>query len=227
MTVPDSLLNDIADLGPNWHGAGTLSDDVLRGIVRLAPVPLTNSAETGTGRSTLLLSHLSSWHTVFTRDDIGDGDSLAKVRTSSLFNAGNVRFIVGPTQQTVPAHSFEAFLDLVLIDGPHAFPFPELEYYHFYPQIRPGGLLILDDIQIPSIGFVFRFLSRDDMWTLDEVIGTTAFFRRTNAPTFDTLGDGWSLQGYNETILKKPRLSWLPALVRRPLRWLWHQLQRD
>jgi hypothetical protein len=31
-----------------------------------------------------------------------------------------------------------------------------------------------------------------------EVIDTTAFFQRTNEDTFDPLGDGWWLQGYNK-----------------------------
>ncbi len=42
--------------------------------------------------------------------------------------------------------------DCVLIDGPHGYPFPDMEYYYFYPLIKPGGILIIDDIHIPSNG---------------------------------------------------------------------------
>jgi hypothetical protein len=40
----------------------------------------------------------------------------------------------------------------VLLDGPHGYPFPDMEYYFFYPHIKPRGHLVIDDIQIPSIG---------------------------------------------------------------------------
>jgi len=227
MTVPDRLLEEIAALGVHWHGAGTVSDSVLQGIPRLVRGPVRNSVETGTGRSTLLLSHLSEHHLVFTRDDAGDGDSLERVRTSPLLQAPAVEFILGPTQLTIPRKQFEGSLDLVLIDGPHAFPFPDLEYYYLYPHIRPGGLLIVDDIQIPSIRFMYRFLAKDDMWDLAAVIGTTAFFRRTEAPPFDPLGDGWWLQGYNKAVFRKGHLMWLPTAIRTPLRNVWRAFRPE
>ena len=35
----------------------------------------------------------------------------------------------------------------VLIDGPHGYPFPEIEYFYFYPRLKPGALLVVDDIR--------------------------------------------------------------------------------
>src|SRR5262249_42290363 len=52
-------------------------------------------------------------------------------------------------------------------------------------------------IHIPTVHNLFRFLRRDAMFDLNEVIGTTAFFTRTSAPAFDPLGDGWWQQKYN------------------------------
>jgi hypothetical protein len=88
-------------------------------------------------------------------------------------------------------------LQLVLIDGPHGYPFPELEYFYLYPQISEGGLLILDDINIPTIFNLFTFIREDRMFELLEVVETTAFFRRTREDLFDPFGDGWWLQEYN------------------------------
>lgn len=227
MAIPGDLLEDIAVLGEHWHGAGSVSDGVLQGITRLVNGPVRNSVETGTGRSTLLFSHLSDHHLVFTKDDEGDGDSLEHVRTSALLRTNTVDFVLGPTQLTIPGYEFERPLDLALIDGPHAFPFPVLEYYYLYPHIRQGGLLIVDDIQIPSIRFMYKFLQQDEMWGLAEVIGTTAFFRRTASPQFDPLGDGWWLQGYNQRIFGKGHLTWLPAQVRKPLRDMWRAFRPE
>jgi hypothetical protein len=95
------------------------------------------------------------------------------------------------------SHTFTEPLQLVFIDGPHGFPFPDMEYWKLYPHIEPGGLLVLDDIHIPTIRHLFNFLREDAMWTLIETVGKTAFFERTNAPTFSPVEDGWWLQNYN------------------------------
>ncbi len=69
--------------------------------------------------------------------------------------------------------------------------------YYLYPQLEPGALLIVDDIHIPTITNLCDFLKADAMFSLQEVVETTAFFRRTAAETFSPTGDGWWIQGYN------------------------------
>lgn len=189
------LLDRISGLPGDWHGAGTLGGRVLRRIAFHAGDGIRNSAETGAGKSTLLLSHLSGRHTVFALDC---GGSLSAVCASPLFKGENVHLVEGPTQKTLPQHVFTDKLQLVLIDGPHGYPFPELEYWHFYPHIEQGGLLIIDDVHIPTIHNLFTFLRDDEMFELLEVVGTTAIFRRTAAPLFDPCGDAWWKQGYNK-----------------------------
>ena len=192
-----------------WHGSGSVPSAVLDALERHAS-GVQRSMETGTGRTTLLLSHLSAHHTVFTKDDTGDGDSLQAVRTSPLLNRTNVHFVVGPTQRTVLAHHFDARLELAFLDGPHAYPFPELEYWAVYPHISTGGVLAIDDIQIPTIGNMFQFLRADAMWELLEVVDSTAFFRRTAAALIDPFGEGWTQQDYN----RRSRLAHLPLTTR-------------
>jgi len=201
--VPD-ILARIGALPADWPLAGSLRPAVLARIA--AHGPFRCSAETGTGKSTLLLSHASEDHTVFTLDDAGQGDSLAAVRTSPLLCGEHISFVVGPSQQTLAAHRFRP-LDLALIDGAHAFPVPQLEYYYLYPHLAAGALLVVDDVHIRSVNDLFRFLRTDAMFTLLEVVDTTAFFRRNDAPAFDPLGDGWWLQRYND--LRLPPLAGL------------------
>src|SRR5436309_14222224 len=93
-----------------------------------------------------------------------------------------------------------------LIDGPHAYPFPDLEYFCLYPHLEAGGLLVIDDIHIPTIQNLFRFLRTDAMFRLVEICGKTAFFERTGVPPFDPWGDGWWLQACNRRTLL--RYSW-------------------
>lgn len=197
----DQVLQQVLDVRATLHGAGSVSADALSAIARHAGTRrIRNSAETGCGATTLLLSHLSESHTVFALDV---GDSLSSVRRSALLRPDVVTFVEGPSQRTLPNHHFSEKLQLALIDGPHAYPFPDLEYYFLYPHLDRGALLILDDIQIRSIHHLFDFLRSDAMFRLDEVVRSTAFFIRTDAPTFDPTGDGWQQQGYNARTLTR------------------------
>jgi len=189
------LARELSELPEEWHGAGSVQPSVLPALVRLTrQTQIRRSAETGAGRTTVLLSHLSPDHTVFAIDA---GGSISAARNHPHFRAERVRFVEGFTQRTLPQHQFPGPLDLALIDGPHGYPFPDLEYYYLYPLLNPGALLVLDDIHIPTVRHIFDFLSEDAMFRLEEVAGETAFFRRTDAPTFSPECDGWWEQRYN------------------------------
>jgi hypothetical protein len=190
----EALLDELERLPPDWHGAGMITVAALRAIARQAPGGVSRSAETGSGRSTLLLSNLSSDHVAFSVDA---GGSLSRVKASPLLRRETVRFVEGPSQLTVPQFRFEGPLDLVLLDGSHSYPGPDIDYFNLYPELATGGLLILDDIHIPMIKSMFRFLKEEAMFILVEVASNTAFFRRTTAPTFERLHGNWYEQGYN------------------------------
>jgi hypothetical protein len=192
-----TVLAEVARIAPSLHTAGTFSAGALEAIVRHATArPVQHSVETGSGASTLLFSHLSEDHTVFAVD-AGTG-SIRSIEISPLLRRETVTFVEGPTQVTLPLHTFAHRLQLVLLDGPHGYPFPDLEYYYVYSHLDPDALLIVDDIHIPTIANLFDFISADEMFDLQEVVETTAFFRRTDRPTFPRTGDGWWTQRYNK-----------------------------
>jgi hypothetical protein len=181
------------------HHAGTFPTDILRLIERQLPSSVNFSAETGCGKSTILLSNVAAHHTVFCLDErsLGDDSSIDFYERCPLTQLKRLHNVFGPTQVTLPAFKHTHKYDIVLLDGPHGWPYPELEYYFFYPHIAIGGLLIVDDCQIPTIGRMADILIEDDMWELVTMAGTTAIFRRTDAPLFDPTGDLWWEQKYN------------------------------
>jgi Methyltransferase domain len=184
------------------HKAGTLGGAPLERIEHF----LTNhfkghqviSAETGCGASTIIFAEYGHRHRAYCYDDSReDNSSVDYAKSYPGFKADHVDWVFGPTQHTLISKPPVGPLDMVLIDGPHGYPFPDVEYFFFYPHIRKDGILIIDDIHIPSITNLFKFLSADDMFYLDSVVLTTAFFRRTEEPTFSPTGDGWWQQRYN------------------------------
>ena len=114
-----------------------------------------------------------------------------------LTQTQRLELVLGPTQLTLSKYNRFVPYDVVLLDGPHGYPFPEIEYYFFYPHLRPGGLLIIDDVHIATIGRFADFIAEDAMFEFIELVSSTAIFKRTDVPTFDPSGDGWWTQNYN------------------------------
>ena len=197
MAIVDQI--DELGLANKSHVAGSFPSSVLRRLEQLMPANMAASAETGCGKSTILFSNLSQHHTAFCNDDTSEGDnsSINFFKDCRLTRNDRVRLELGPTQKTLPKYENFKSYDCVMIDGPHGFPFPEMEYYYFYPHVRPGGVLILDDVHISSIGRLADFIAEDAMWEFVELVSTTAVFRRTGAPAFDPTGDGWWQQDFN------------------------------
>jgi hypothetical protein len=209
--IEPDLLADIIDAAAELNPGDGMSPKVLRALAQhLGARNVRRSAETGAGGSTVLFSHLSARHTAFAIE--GNNRIITRLKASLLLRQENTEFVEGPTQRTLPRQTFDRALQAVLIDGPHAFPFPQLEYCYFYPNIAGDGLLILDDIHIRTIHELYRFLCAEDMFELVQVVERTAFFRRTTAPVFDPFGDGWWLQGHNRKRLL--RYIWREALAR-------------
>lgn len=173
---------------------GSVSDEALRFIHGLgATAPFECSMETGTGRTTIVLSQVSRRHLTFALEESPNLKTLAR----DWLRRESVQWILGPTQRILPSFQFNAPLDFALIDGPHAYPFPELEYYFIYPHLRPGAWLVIDDIQIPTIRHLYSFLREEPMFRWERNVGNTAFFRRTDVPTFNPFADHWWEQAYN------------------------------
>ncbi len=215
------ILTQVQGLSHLWHQAGSVPDSVLAELdARFRRRPWRRSLETGCGRTTLLLSNLSEKHTVFAFDG---NDTSEKVFGSELYRKDRVEFVPGPTQRTVPAYPFGEPYQLILLDGPHSYPFPELEYYYVYPHLEAGGTLVIDDIWIPTIHRMFEFLREDPMYRLDKVVVNTAFFVRTDAPAFDPYGDNWPAQPFNRRrfpMNQPPLRAAKLALKRRAKKWL-------
>jgi len=121
------------------------------------------------------------------------------VQTSPDFVSESTKFIYGPTQKTLRSYTFEdgEYFDVVLLDGPHGYPFPDFEYALLYERLREGSVLIIDDIHIPSIGNMFDTLRVDRMYDEVGVFSTTGVLRRTGVSGVPSDGDHWYEQQYN------------------------------
>ncbi|MGA2136144.1 MAG: class I SAM-dependent methyltransferase [Bryobacteraceae bacterium] len=174
-----------------FHPWDAMAPAALSAILRHGP--FRNSVETGCGGSTIVLSHASEHHIAFAIE--GDDHTISELRRQTDFRNANVIFVEGQTKDTLPGYRFDDAVDFVLLDGPHAYPLAQIEFAYLFPQLRVGGWLVLDDIQIPSVHELFRFLRKEPYLVLEEIALRTAFFRRIG--TFEGGPDGWASQGIN------------------------------
>jgi hypothetical protein len=59
-----------------------------------------------------------------------------------------------------------ADLDLLLIDGGHGFPHPAIDWYYGALHLKAGGIVVIDDVQLPSVkDFLVDYLDKDPRWT--------------------------------------------------------------
>ncbi|MDQ3571562.1 MAG: class I SAM-dependent methyltransferase [Actinomycetota bacterium] len=103
----------------------------------------------------------------------------------------NVTFIVGASQDILPTLPPNP-LDLVLIDGGHAFPMPFIDWYYSAIRLRVGGCLLLDDTHIRTGEILREFLLSDtERWRLVSEVLASAMFEKADAeviPLQDWLG---------------------------------------
>jgi predicted O-methyltransferase YrrM len=181
------------------HRAGSLSKTTLKKMFEIVGTDIGCSLETGCGKSTIFFSNYSKKHLAFCLDDRDmPSSSVTYFENCPAARGPRVEFVFGPTQRTLPRFEFGTPLDVVFIDGPHGYPFPDLEYYYTYPHLKKGGFLLIDDIQIPSIARMADILAEDRMYEVVELIERkTLVLLRTQAPTIDPYSDSWTSQAYN------------------------------
>ena len=196
----------LVERASGFHPWDAMSPAALSAILKRGP--FRSTVETGCGGSTIVLSHGSERHKAFAID--GKDRTISALRLQSDLRIERVGFVEGETKDTLPHYRFEGEVDLVLLDGPHAYPLTQLEFAYLFPRIRSGGWLVMDDIQIPSVYELFQFLKKESSVVLEEVVVRTAFFRRVGA--VEGGPDGWELQGINRhTVL---RYSWRDRIRR-------------
>lgn len=166
---------------PPLHGATThaLVSSALEWIDQL-PRPL-RTLETGCGISTLIFVLRDDRHACITPY----GDEPDRVRgycTAHGLDASGVTFHIERSEIALPKLDPEP-LDLVLIDGSHAFPNVFIDYFYACERLVPGGILVLDDVHLWTGKVLRDFLATEPEWEIiDEWDGRTAALRKLTEP---------------------------------------------
>lgn len=155
--------------------------------------PGTRTLETGSGLSTVLFAALGADHVCCTAGQ-EEADRVLAHCADRAIDATGLRFEVGSSHRTLPpleAAGLER--DLVLIDGSHAFPLPAVDWFYGAALLRAGGVLVVDDLNLPAVGVLVRFLDQDPRWRRLAGSSKWAAWERTRG---GTLSEDWTEQPF-------------------------------
>ena len=156
-----------------------------------------HTCETGCGSATVAFSHYAASHVAFCDvHESSDAADLQYVRTHPEFRPEIVSFVLGAKAETLLAAPLPREIDVLLLNGSHAYPIPDLEYLALGRYLKPQGVLALSDIRIPTVKRLFDFLLQDEGFRLHQVSDSSAFFFRLSDHAWHEVRD-WRAQRYN------------------------------
>lgn len=178
------LLRKLLDAKPKFHGrenAGTehyaIASDVLDWILDNLPKNAI-TLETGCGYSTVAFSIVSKQHIVISPFK----EEHQVIRDWMKNNGGvckHIEFVDSISQDYIYRLAKNLLLDMVLIDGDHAFPAPFIDWYYSADRIKEGGFVIVDDTQLTTGKILAEFLDQEsERWEKFVTIGKTIIYKK-------------------------------------------------
>lgn len=184
--LPVAASSKLARAGLTNYG---INADVLRFIAEYVCSD-SRTLETGAGSSTLAFACRRARHIAITpsADEVRRIKDYAAERQIDL---ATVHFVEQSSEQFLPRCD-HADLDVVLLDGKHAFPWPMVDWFYTADKLRRGGIMLLDDIKLRSVKVLVEFMHADPGWEFcREFSGRTAMFRKTKDRVLDV---AWHMQ---------------------------------
>ena len=172
------------------HGVWAAASDCLKYIADVAQLGA-RTLETGCGATTIVFAASGANHTsVFL--DASEGEAVVSWCAAHGIETGNIAFVPGSSSQSLPQMEI-GDLDLVLVDGCHGFPFPQLDWYYSASHLITGGVLIIDDTQLAAPYQLRQYLTADPRWELIRAGSQWAAFRRIGSGSLD---EEWESQEF-------------------------------
>jgi predicted O-methyltransferase YrrM len=163
-----SLTDELRASPPTLHGQAEfwgLAWEALAFIERTVE-PGTATLETGAGASTIVFAACGADHEALT-PSAEEAERIEAECARRGISTERVRFRIGSSPEVLRTWEGRP-LDLVLVDGAHAFPYPTLDWWFLAPHVKIGGLMLLDDAYMPPVAAVVDHVRGSAAWRLEE-----------------------------------------------------------
>ena len=166
--------------------------------------------ETGAGISTLIFALKRTDHITITPNET-EILSIKEYAEAKQIRVDTIRFIIDESDKYLPKCDLDG-LDLILIDGKHAFPWPIVDWFYTADRLNKMGFMIIDDAQMFSVAILKAFMQEDPRWKLYRSYGNRTFvFQKLQDSVHDV---AWHMQPYLDRLNKKKPFGSLSGKLR-------------
>jgi len=202
----DAVKRMVAD-EPAFHSGGTRAWLALPATLDLLAdlvAPGSRTVETGAGASTVVFAALGTEHLAIS-PTADEHERILAYCASIDVDAAGVSFRAQRSDDALGELDPTVRFDAAFIDGRHSFPQPIVDFHLIEQRLAVGGLLVLDDVPIPAVAVVHRYLESSPDWTFVRYADdrASAFRKVADADT----DDNWKRQPFNRSW---PDFSFLP-----------------
>ncbi|MBZ5607378.1 MAG: class I SAM-dependent methyltransferase [Acidobacteriia bacterium] len=191
----ESFLNEAfaSEVRAGKEGCYGLAEKVARFLYENTS-SASRTLETGSGISTLIFGLKQTKHIAVTPNQ-RETEVLRQYAAQNDISLANTTFVAEASEVYLPRCTVDT-LDLVLIDGKHAFPWPILDWFYTADRLTKGGVIIVDDIHLRPVAMLVDFLNADSgRWRRQKSpSANTAIFYKCVDSVHDT---AWHMQPFN------------------------------
>ena len=149
--------------------------------------------EVGSGITTLIFAYAETNHICVTPNK-SEIDKLKAYALKEGISLDKITFINDFSENALPLLKINYQVDLILIDGKHAFPWPFIDWFYTVNHLKKNGLLLIDDTHLLSGKLLCDFMKNDPNWQFIQVLGgKTEVFKKLS----DNIRDvAWHMQPF-------------------------------
>jgi predicted O-methyltransferase YrrM len=148
--------------------------------------------EVGAGCSTLVFAIKRSNHIVLTPSH-SEIELITAYAHQKQIPLNRTHFVCESSERFLPQCQ-AVNLDLVLLDGKHAFPWPIVDWFYTADRLREGGVMIIDDVPIRSVAILAEFMKVDPGWELLHSFSRALAFKKIRSSIHDV---AWHMQPFS------------------------------
>lgn len=200
MSQAEHVIALLASDPPNVHenapqGVWAAAQDCLEFLAATIR-PGSRTLETGCGATTIVFAASGAAHTAVFLDE-SEGLAVQDWCRDHGISTDGVSFHPGSSSETLPRLEIGE-LDVVMVDGCHGFPFPQLDWYYAGSHLVDGGILIVDDTHLSAPYELRRYLEHDPRWDRIRVGSQWVAFRRKGSGSLD---EEWTSQSFHQPLV--------------------------
>jgi len=165
--------------------------------------PGSHTLETGAGISTLIFAMRGATHQAITPNE-PETEAIRQYAAGKNISFDKVKFVIESSDSYLPKAELPP-LDLIFLDGKHAFPWPIIDWFYTAERLKEGGLMVLDDTDMPPVKVLTDFLQADTRWETVQTFNRTITFRKIDENIHDVAWhmQPWVTRHYNKSFLSR------------------------